>query len=270
MLRTRTNPAIIRLALVLVDQHSGYYASKKLGIDHRTIYRWVKRREALGPDWPTDADIAAWREDTRAKAQLRKYRAEQARKYRKDRYLNRGRPLCLPALGVARRLQALYAIGYTQSDLGKALGVTAPRVANLMHHRYDVVYRHTFIAVDAVFRELCMKVPEDPEPMRRGQVRVHARARRDAQARGWAPPLAWDNIDDPHETPKWRSPSQQGGDHSAVQRRLNGDKSVGLTPEERVEVVAACLRRGMTHNQITEVTGIAHPSRYYPREDTAA
>lgn len=99
-------------------------------------------------------------------------------------------PRWLPALGTARRMQALAAIGWTVAQTGRDAGLTPSWCRELVTGRRPRVTRETAAAVDAVFRARCMT----PGPSR------HARSC--AARNGWPPPLAWDDIDDPGEKPQ--------------------------------------------------------------------
>ena len=96
----------------------------------------------------------------------------------------------IPAVGTARRLQALVAIGHTQSYLCSRIGVTAPNGTHLFAGSRPVTAA-TARRVAALFDELQL-TPGDS-----------ARSRHRAASKGWAPPLAWDedSIDDPAATP---------------------------------------------------------------------
>lgn len=97
------------------------------------------------------------------------------------------------ATGTRRRLQALVAIGWPQSRLGQRLGVD-PSNMNALLTRSRVTAA-TARAVAALYDELW----DTPAPQSPGATR----ARRHAAARGWPPPLAWDDdtIDDPEAVP---------------------------------------------------------------------
>lgn len=258
--RVRTDPELIREVLTYTDATNAHQAGHKYGIHHKTIYRWVQRRDEAGGQWPTDADIAAWRQDHAENWAERKRKALQTQRYRKRVYLNRG-PLQVPSLGTTRRLQALYALGWTEEDIARRLGVSGARVGHLMNGYFPTLYPSTVESVARVYDELCMTVPEDPAPQRRGEVRVHERARRDAARRGYAPPLAFDNIDDPDEQParvtvRGNQRRKDDCDPVVVERVLAGDKTLRMTRAERVAVVRRARALGWTEGQIQERTGI--------------
>lgn len=90
------------------------------------------------------------------------------------------------SVGARRRAQALAAIGWPMSDLAARVGMTAGNLSvTIAHPRLS--YRH-WVAIRDVYDEWSMT----PGPSRK--------TRQVAAARGWAPPLAWDDdtIDDPH------------------------------------------------------------------------
>jgi len=101
-------------------------------------------------------------------------------------------PLVVPggyvaAVGTVRRIQALAALGWPQSTVSVRMGHN-PHYANQLLRR-DIVLSATAEKVERVYRELNM-IPGPSE-----------NAARVARKHSWPPPLAWDNIDDPDETP---------------------------------------------------------------------
>lgn len=116
-----------------------------------------------------------------------------ARQYQKIRNheANHGKPRTVPALGTKRRLQALAALGWDFYSIATEAGQHREWVWQI--YRRDTVHTRTAQKIQAVFEHLCMTRPEGW---------VADRARRQAAARGWAPPLAWDDIDNPAERPK--------------------------------------------------------------------
>ena len=110
----------------------------------------------------------------------------------------------MPACGVIRRLQSLAVLGWTHAEIAARMGVTRRAVEHLYNADPDgVMLRATWAKVDRVWREL----QATPRTVERAD-----RVRRRAEARGWLPPLAWDEdmgphgIDNPHARPvkNWR------------------------------------------------------------------
>lgn len=120
------------------------------------------------------------------------------RRYGVLRDLNPDR-LTIDSTGTARRIQALAAIGWSYPLIAAQLGVKTPRVGHLARQMHDRVTRTVHNQVATMYRELCMKTP--PQGTRAERYAV-TRAKAAAAANGWAPPLAWNNIDNPHETPQ--------------------------------------------------------------------
>jgi hypothetical protein len=134
--------------------------------------------------------VAHWMEGERpcepyAKAETR------YRKMRKLRHL-RGDPPMVPAIGFVRRYEALHAIGYTGPQIAEEAGLSVNALRSVRYHGCDNVRSETFQRLADAFERLCMDRPEG---------KYANRARAMAVRRGWAPPLAWDDIDDPDATP---------------------------------------------------------------------
>ncbi|MDF5758585.1 hypothetical protein [Spongiactinospora sp. TRM90649] len=87
------------------------------------------------------------------------------------------------AAGTRRRVQALAAIGWTLSDQARRLGWEPRNLWGLANTRTRVAAA-TARAVCGLYAELSMRPGEGP---------TAARAKRMATARGWLPPLAWDD-----------------------------------------------------------------------------
>lgn len=107
------------------------------------------------------------------------------------------------ATGTRRRLQALVALGHPKSALARRLAMLPGNLGAAMER--NQVTAATARAVRDLYDELWDQRP-DPQEWR---AKITAsRARNYAAARGWAPPLAWDDdtIDDPHATPadRWQ------------------------------------------------------------------
>ena len=100
---------------------------------------------------------------------------------------------CLDGTGTRRRLQALQAIGWSFSDLSARLGFTRGTVHHWAHS--DRVTAATAAATRRLYDELWDQAP--PPGM------AATRNRNQARAKGWVPPLCWDDdtIDHPDAIP---------------------------------------------------------------------
>ncbi|MGW5291549.1 hypothetical protein [Streptomyces bacillaris] len=98
-----------------------------------------------------------------------------------------------PALGSARRLQALYAIGHGGTAIAARFDIHRSTVGQIINGRYGEV--NGFIAVQV--REIYAAMSGSPG----SSVNALRRARQE----GWAPPAAWDDnrLDDPQARPEW-------------------------------------------------------------------
>lgn len=102
----------------------------------------------------------------------------------------------IDATGTRRRLQALQAIGWCQPALAERLGTVQPAVSRISRGAQSQVQAGMAIRVRALYDELWNQTPVPKNGYERGAI---ARSVRTAAARGWAPPMAWDDdaIDDP-------------------------------------------------------------------------
>lgn len=98
---------------------------------------------------------------------------------------------CVPAIGSARRVQALIAAGWTQTYIAQRLGMTVGNLHPTTHMTRDFVSVRRDRDIRALFDELQM------------QPGTSIRSRRLAAKHGWALPLEWDeeSIDDPAAQP---------------------------------------------------------------------
>lgn len=98
------------------------------------------------------------------------------------------------ATGTRRRLRALVAIGWSQTQLAERLGMTPNNFWPLVQGRANVTAARRR-AVVQLYDDLWDKPPAGDALARK--------SRRYAEQRGWVPPLAWDDdqIDDPAAQP---------------------------------------------------------------------
>jgi hypothetical protein len=92
------------------------------------------------------------------------------------------------ATGTHRRIQALVALGWTRTQLAERLGVQATNLDAMLGK--PRVRAATEAATSALYSEMWDKLPPEDTPL---QVKWARRSRDDAAAKGWPPPLAWDD-----------------------------------------------------------------------------
>jgi len=172
--------------------------------------------------------------------------------HRKQRNLARldeleGRPRTFPAIGVQRRIRALSAIGWSFPVLAVELGITQSGVARLTADR-ERADRATTERVDALYQRLCMT----PGPS------AVAKAR--AVAKGWAPPLAYDDIDDPDEVPDTGATGARGVDLDEWARLVKwGEEPTRAAA--RLGVGIAAIERAAERAGRPEIATLARPDR---------
>lgn len=167
---------------------------------------------------------------------------------------------CVPSVGTVRRLQALCAIGYTQSDLLARAGLSSARRGRLFHlGRQASVWASTARAVEALFNELQLT----PGPSER--------SRRRAAELGWAPPLAWDEdtIDDPAATPDAGEPAVG---RAPILERYQDLRGIGCSDAEALRALGcgdgaarglekAMYRAGLTPTALLKQLAVAEARR---------
>lgn len=102
-------------------------------------------------------------------------------------------------IGSQRRLQALIANGWSRNALAARLGMNPSNFSRLMQSVHVTV--ESALKIRRLYDDLWDQSPPADTASQRCSI---ARAKNDAAARGWAPPLAWDDetIDDPDARPR--------------------------------------------------------------------
>jgi plasmid maintenance system antidote protein VapI len=100
----------------------------------------------------------------------------------------------LDATGTRRRIQALRAIGWSGRVVAEAAGTGESVIERICDGQPTVRGK-----VAARIQDVYIKLSQTPAPAGRSATR----ARNYAQGQGWAPPGAWDDIDDPATVPDW-------------------------------------------------------------------
>lgn len=180
-----------------------------------------------------------------------------AARYEQERQLAilAGRPLLVDKTSSIRRLRALQAIGWSSRTLSLMLGRRS-RYLDVLATRANHATIRAGLAEEIA--DLYQRLHMTPGPS------TVTRSR--ALAKGWAPPLAWDDIDNdpaPNTTP---TAEHDDLDHVAVARILGGDPTParGATLTERRETARRWLEAGRPLRQLGELTGWK-AERYLPQ-----
>lgn len=164
-----------------------------------------------------------------------------------------GRPLNgrVDATGTRRRLQALIALGWNQSQIGAAIGIDERLMHRLMNKQQ--VTRSTRDRIAAVYERMSATLPPETTAISRRSVTLSkARARRN----GWVPPLAWDDIDNDERPAIVEHVAYATQvDTVAVDLALKGSRAVRLTPAERRICVQQLHSRRWSDKAIATLIG---------------
>lgn len=193
----------------------------------------------------------------------REAHAKARRNLWRKRYVRGVDRLYIDSTGSARRIRALMALGWRYSDIDAAAGYDGPRPTwshNIVNQAR--VHVDTAAKVDAVYRQLGMTLGPS------------VRVRNVAAKRGWAPPLAWDNIDDPNERPKGSTNAGLESRYHGPRTRLDpdviariwaGEWDLPCSQAERTVICERWLATGRTAYSLKKLTGW-RISRYAKRE----
>lgn len=161
------------------------------------------------------------------------------RSYEKARIM-RGAALKVPAVGTRRRIQALRALGHSRAEIARAAGYADGDSYEYAMHA-ETITAATAAKIAAAYETLSMRLGSGPKANR---LRVLA------ARKGWAPPLAWDNIDNPDEVPKGVGYVRFGSREDTFTELV--DRGIGLHEVCRALHVSRealekwCERHGMT------------------------
>jgi hypothetical protein len=173
-------------------------------------------------------------------------------KTRRLELLTTGERRIVPTWRALRRIQALQALGWSVPQIAVQVGLNHRHLYSLARH--PTIYRSTFDAIDAAYQRMCMT---RPVPRTTGERSGVTKAKRYAERNGFPPPLAWDDIDDPDETPGAPKADHSYVDEAVVLRVLTGDarQASKATPAERAEVVRRWRADGRPLNDLERLTG---------------
>lgn len=214
----------------------------------------------MTPDDPRHGTVAGYVAGCRQEC-CRAATRENTRRTRARRYLYG--PLTIDGTGTRRRLQALVALGWSLRELDVELGRRNSYCSYLLADDARPVHRTVADQVIALYDHLSMVRPEGW---------LAERQRRLAARRGWVPPLAWDDIDDPDEVANVGG-VDDGLDPVVVDRILAGDWRLSARLPERLAVLGRWQTEGLTDNEVERRTGwnVARDVRpHLPRTEAAA
>lgn len=176
--------------------------------------------------------------------------AERAYQLWRNKQIAYGRPLKVPATGTKRRIQAMLCQGWP----GHWIAAMVNTNRAVISCNYPTVRTKLAVAIRELYEEYQHR--EGPSNVTRGW----------AVALGYIPPWRWEgvDIDDPDSEP---NPEEtEIIDQVAIDRRLDGDRSVKLT---KPEMVLACHqaqdRKIERPNQVLGVSGSTY-ANYLKKE----
>jgi hypothetical protein len=220
----------------------------------------------IAPDDPRHGTVRGHNASCRCDpCDLAKYRYD---KQRKAELHATGERRVVDSYRVKRRIEALQALGWPLRRIAVEAGVTHNHLTE--HGRRKFAFRATFDAIDQAYQRLSMTLPPETTT---GEKSGAARARNNARRKGYAPPLAWDDIDtdvEPNATPQ--NPDWEHDiDEAMVLRVVNegGRRPRRLTNAEARECVRILIDRGHNSTVINEVYGL-QANRYFQIERGAA
>lgn len=140
---------------------------------------------------------------------------ETNRVYRKRIREERHHVARMSPVGASRRLQGLVANGHPIAALARELGTNERSIYRWMggHARIHRTRHNAIVALASALAEV-------PGTSRRARTIAHRH--------GWVPLAAWDDIDDPNETPKTRSAAHVRDGRVLIGRVLAGVASIDV------------------------------------------
>ena len=145
----------------------------------------------------------------------------------------------VPAIGTTRRLQALYAIGWDVQALARHCDLNRMTIHWCLNGARTTVRARIASTVADLYDRLWTGRPRGVDR----QLAASTIAKNIAAARGWAPPLAWDDatIDDPEATPDWGEGAQAGATVEDIEWLLRWDTHTAATLADRLGVTANAI-----------------------------
>jgi hypothetical protein len=148
----------------------------------------------------------------------------------------------MSARGTHRRLQALVCIGWSQTKLATRLGFEMSNFGGVMLRDRVTVKLH--LAAAELYEELWNTPPAHESHY---DLIAFNRSRNQAKAKGWLPPLTWDDIDNDEQPTA--DGVVEGMDEIAIDLAMHGEP-VKLTTLERREAVTQLHARRLSDQRI--------------------
>ncbi|MFE4420377.1 hypothetical protein [Streptomyces sp. NPDC056817] len=162
-------------------------AREALNTLHQTM-TWAQIAAATGTGVSNLQDIAAGRRTTTTRDTITKILAVQPQPASDpQKYVD--------ATGTSRRLQALRALGYSLTALEALTGCGRHHLSLMTLGKRTTLRHHVASRITSVYDTLAQKPA--PEGLAANVTRAYAASQQ------WAPPAAWDDIDDPTARPNW-------------------------------------------------------------------
>lgn len=170
----------------------------------------------------------------------------------------------VPSLGARRRVEALMCLGYSQSFQAEYIGWQATNFSLMLKRK--TITADTHRAIVEMFDELQMIRRKSEDHYEKIGI---ARTLNTAKRLGYAPPMAWDDIDN-DEAPVEVAIDNELLDTVKVDLLLAGDKVV-FTKRERGLAIQELHRRGVSFNDIDNLLGYSgYANKYIQRQKQAA
>lgn len=177
----------------------------------------------------------------------------------------------VPAVGITRRLQALYALGYTRDALAAECR-TSDRTIRMLYT--GTSRRLTSTVAQGVLDAYARLSMTPPAPQTTQQRVAVERAKRRAAALKWAPPLAWDDdtIDDPLAEPDWSVVAQGAraarADLDEFAHLIRGGESIARAAT-RLGVTLSAIEQAARRAGRTDITELVSAERHHQRKAAA-
>lgn len=149
----------------------------------------------------------------------------------------------VPVVGASRRVQALAWMGWSLQEQANRVGMYLQQVWQVAWAKQSAVT----VATDQTFRDLFEQLSATRGPSKR--------AHNAAVRKGWMPPLAWDDLDNPAERPNLGG-DEVVADEVTLERALQGE-AVDLTDAERAAALLAGVAAGEAVSPMAKRLGIS-------------